>query len=177
MMTDTHRWGADARDVARIFPCDALVPTPDDALFRAVDVGAPAATVFRWLCQLKVAPYSWDWIDNLGRESPRHLIAGLEQLAVGQTFMVTFGLASFERDRHLTLRLERWFWLYGHAALTYVTDDHGDGSSRLVVKVVLRYPRLRAPLYRKIGPALDLVMMRKQLLTIKALAEGSARSA
>ena len=63
---------------------------------------APAEVVYRWLCQLRVAPYSYDWIDNRGRRSPRELTPGLEQLAEGQTVMI-FRLVSFAWGRHLTL--------------------------------------------------------------------------
>ena len=66
-------WGTTAAERTRPFPCDRWLPGADDALFRAVDVDAPARVVFRWLCQLRVAPYSYDWIDNFGRTSPRRL--------------------------------------------------------------------------------------------------------
>ena len=95
-------WGATAAERAARYGCDDVVPDPDRVLFRAVDVAAPAPVVFRWLCQVKVAPYSYDWIDNLGRRSPRILTPGADELEVGQRFLI-FTLASFEQDRSITL--------------------------------------------------------------------------
>ena len=166
-------WGATAADRERAFPCDRHVEGTRDALFRAVDVDAPPAAVFPWLCQLKVAPYSYDWIDNGGRQSPRALTTGLEALERGQRFMGMFDLVDFEPDRHVTLlagsRAERFI---GRFAVTYAVFPRGPGASRLVVKLAVQYPA--GPLgwaLRRIVPWADLVMMRKQLLTLKALAE------
>src|SRR5262245_41782307 len=89
------------------FPCDRHVSGPEAAYFRAVDVQAPAAIVFRWLCQLRVAPYSYDCIDNLGRRSPRRLTPGLDRLTVGQRFMTGFELVDFEYARPLTHEIDR----------------------------------------------------------------------
>ena len=51
--------------------------------------------------------FSYDWIDNFGRQSPRELVPGLERLAVGQRVMSIFRLVEFERDVHLTLATVR----------------------------------------------------------------------
>ena len=68
--------GSTAIERDQSFPCDRLVERPDDVLFRAVDVAAGAPTVFRWLCQLRVAPYSYDRSDNWGRRSPGRSLQG-----------------------------------------------------------------------------------------------------
>src|SRR5262249_6937940 len=70
---DTRTWGSTPAERRMQFPCDRHLPACDDALFRAVSVAAPAPLLFRWLCQLRVAPYSYDWLDNFGRRSPRQL--------------------------------------------------------------------------------------------------------
>ena len=166
-------WGTTAAERARAFPCDRWLPGADDALFRAVDVDAPAAVVFRWLCQLRVAPYSYDWIDNFGRPSPRRLTPGLEALAVGQRAMSFFEIVEFEHDRHLTAVTRSA--LFGEIAASYVVVPRDAASCRLVVKVLVRHPP--APvgwMTRALLPWGDLVMMRKQLLTLKTLAERPA---
>ncbi|MCK7580455.1 MAG: hypothetical protein MZV65_35625 [Chromatiales bacterium] len=62
-----------------------------------------ARIVFRWLCQLRVAPYSYDWIDNLGRTSPGVLLPGLDALEAGQRFMTIFRLVAFAPGESITL--------------------------------------------------------------------------
>ena len=62
-------WGDTAAERAMALPCDPLMPDPDSIYHRAVDVDAPPEQLFRWLCQLRAAPYSYDWIDNRGRRT------------------------------------------------------------------------------------------------------------
>src|SRR5688500_981727 len=102
-MGATRTWGSSEDERARRYPCDGLVAPVDDELWRAVDVAAPAPVTYRWLCQLRAAPYSYDWIDNFGRRSPRELTPGLDALEVGQRVMRIFRLVAFEPGRHLTL--------------------------------------------------------------------------
>jgi hypothetical protein len=141
------------------------------ALFRALDVDAHVSVVFRWLCQLRVAPYSYDWIDNRGRRSPQTLTPNLERLEVGQQFMV-FRLAHFENGRSITLSADHA--IFGRIAVTYRVTPRDDGAGRLVVKLLVAYRS--GPigwLMAGILPAGDLVMMRRQLLNLKALAEAT----
>ena len=169
-MIDT--WGSSAEERAAAYPCDELVTGPAQILFRAVDVDAPAALVFRWLCQMRVAPYSYDWIDNFGRRSPRHLIDGLDQLELGQRFII-FRLVHFEPGRSITL--DSTTSVFGRVVLTYVAEPVDPERCRLVAKLLVVPPRgLYGAVMRRILPVGDLVMMRKQLLTFKALAERAA---
>jgi hypothetical protein len=99
-----YTWGTEDAERRLPFPCDRYVERAEAAYFRGITVRARPATLFRWLCQMRVAPYSYDWIDNGGRRSPRALTPGLEDLAVGQSVMRIFTLVDFAKDRHLTLR-------------------------------------------------------------------------
>jgi hypothetical protein len=171
-------WGTTAAERQLDFACDRFVTDPHDGIYRAVTVDAPAPLLFRWLCQLRAAPYSYDWLDNLGRRSPRSLTPCLDRLEVGQRFMGVFGLAAFEPDRHITIVLDRFNGVVGELAVTYLIVPVGERRCRLVVKLAVAYPR--APIgaaLRALLPAGDLVMMRKQLLTVRQLAERDAAAA
>ena len=172
-------WGSTVAERSASYPCEEFVRDANLAVFRAIDIAAPVPVVFRWLCQLRVAPYSYDLLDNLGRRSPRELTPGIDELEVGQRIMTIFHLASFERDRQLTIVCdgigER---LLGHVSSTYTVAPVGD-ASRLVLKLVAIPPGgklLRVP-YRWVMPWFDLLMMRKQFLNLKVLAEKTAASA
>jgi hypothetical protein len=54
-------------------PATSYVQSPRERFTRAVEVDSSPETVFRWLCQLKVAPYSYDRIDHAGRRNLRSL--------------------------------------------------------------------------------------------------------
>ena len=172
-------WGTEVQERSRPFPCDRLLDRPDAAYFRGVTIRAPAEVIFRWLCQLRVAAYSYDWISHPGRTSPRRLVPGLEELAAGQRVMGSFDLVDFERPRHLTLRLrpdasEARF--VRDLAVSYVVEARGsDGACRLLVKLIVRHRwGIIGWLVRLVAPWLDFIMMRRQLLNFRALAERTA---
>jgi hypothetical protein len=166
-------WGTTPVERGRHYPCDDVLPNPERALYRAVTVESSAPVVFRWLCQLKVAPYSYDLIDNLGRRSPPHLVPGVDRLVVGERVLI-FELASFVVDEHLTIGA----WdhrAFGDVAISYVVVPDGPQASRLLAKVVFTPPGgLAGAVLRRVLPAGDLVMMRRQLLNLKALAEATS---
>jgi hypothetical protein len=67
------RWGVTTDEVARRYPCDGFVTAPVLQAWRGVDVRATPDVVWRWVRQITLAPYSYDWVDNLGRRSPQDL--------------------------------------------------------------------------------------------------------
>ncbi len=182
MASVSHTWGTEPHERAGAFPCDRVVPCPDDAAYyRGVTIQASPQVVFRWLCQMRVAPYSYDWIDNLGRQSPRRLTPGLDELALGQEVMRNFELVDFARDQHFTVRVKATSLIRricGDTAASYCVIPQGAGKCRLLVKAVVCYPRgIRGWLLRRVLPLGDLIMMRRQLLNFKELAEQTSGEA
>lgn len=180
MSSLSQTWGTEPEERKLAFPCDWLIALPDAALYRGVTINAAPEVVFRWLCQMRVAPYSYDWIDNAGYQSPQHLTPGLEQLETGQDVMTIFTLTDFARNQHLTIRLKpsgSARALFGDIAVSYFINPKSDGACRLLVKLVVQYPRsLKNRLLRGLLPWGDLIMMRRQLLNLKRLAEKSSAS-
>ena len=157
------RWGVRDDEVTRPYPCDEFVPHPVMAAWRGVTVRAAADELWRWVGQIRLAPYSYDWIDNLGQRSPRKL-RGLPEPIVGEHFSTGFG-----RSSGRILAVIPGQELTGHiagATMSYVLVPEAD-SVRLLLKVVTGRGRLTAPLLC-LG---DLVMARRQLLNFKTRAE------
>jgi len=188
-MSLAFTWGTTEAERALPFPGEPPDGAARLALWRGVDVAAPPRVVFRWLCQLRVAPYSYDWIDNLGRTSPRVLVPGLGRLELGQRFMTIFRLVAFEPDASITLETPpggRGARLFGVTRVTYACRAAPGGEaggaeparSRLLAKLwVLPPPGRRGALVRRVLPWGDLVMMRRQLRNLARLAEQTARAA
>ena len=177
MVSLSHTWGTSSAERHLSYPCDGLIAQPDLAIFRGVSINAAPAIVFRWLCQMRAAPYSYDWIDNGGRPSPLELLPGLEKLEAGQEVMRIFDLVDFERDRHITIRVKpgtRAARSFGDIAVSYMIVAGENNSCRLLVKLIAKFPSgTKGRFMRAFLPWGDLIMMRRQLLNFKQLAENS----
>lgn len=157
------RWGVRDDEITRHYPCDEFVPHPAVAAWRGVTVYAAADELWPWLRQVRLAPYSYDWIDNRGHRSPRRLQA-LPDPVVGEHFSRGAGrVLAVTPGEALTARILG-------ATLSYVLVPEDDGT-RLLLKVVTARGRMIAPLIL-LG---DLVMARRQLLTFKRLTETQSR--
>ncbi|WP_249011908.1 hypothetical protein [Conexibacter sp. DBS9H8] len=164
------RWGVRDAEVARAYPCDEYVPAPALSAWRGVSVAAPPAELWPWVAQIRAAPYSYDWIDNLGRRSPRRLL-GLPDPVPGEPFTRILGripageVLAAEPEVHYSGRI-------AGAVMSYLLVPNGT-STRLLMKLMMARGR-------RLGPLIltgDLVMARRQLLTLAALAEGGGRPA
>jgi hypothetical protein len=158
------RWGVDDDETARSYPCDEFVESPALQVWRGVTVEAPADAVWPWVAQVRLAPYAYDWIDNLGRRSPRELV-GLPEPQVGERFTCAGGrklgrIVAVEPGHQMTGTVMGAF-------MSYVLVPQGDHTTRLLLKVAMETNRVVA-----VGLSLgDLIMARKQLLNLKLHAE------
>lgn len=161
------RWGVTDSETSRSYPCDDFVAAPPLQLWRGVRIGASAEAVWPWVAQVRLAPYSYDWIDNLGRRSPRQLM-GLPEPRVGERFTTAGGrqvgrIVAVDPGRQLTGTIMGAF-------MSYVLVPEERDTTRLLLKVVARTSRWAAPAL-SVG---DLIMARRQLLNLKQLAERRA---
>jgi hypothetical protein len=117
-----------------------------------------------WVAQIRLAPYSYDWIDNRGRRSPREL-AGLPEPEVGDRF-TTAGGRALDRIVSVGPGKQLTGTIIG-AYMSYVLVPREREMTRLLLKVVMRTTRWAA-----IGLSVGvLIMARRQLLNLKHLAE------
>lgn len=73
-------------------------------LLRRIGIKADARAIFTWLKQLRVAPYSYDFIDNRNRKSPGYIIENLPPLRPYAHFLLAFHVFSFEEDSFIACR-------------------------------------------------------------------------
>ena len=157
------RWGVSDAETRLHYGCDDFVNNPSLEAWRGVTVHATPDEVWARVRQVRIAPYSYDLVDNLGRRSPGEL-RDVPEPVVGEPFTKAFGrdqgrVVAVEPGRELTA------WITG-AHMSYVVVPAGS-QTRLLLKVVARVHPWLAPLV-SVG---DLPMARKQLLNLKQLAE------
>ncbi len=171
-MSRADVWGVRPAEQLSPYPCDVIAPTHSRRRLRGVDIDAPTDVVYRWLCQLRAAPYSYDLVDNKGHRSPRVPLPWCWDLEIGQSVCNVFTLESFQFNEHLTIKTSpRGAELFGDVATTYQVAARGRQHSRLLA--VVCYPTPTTSLQRLKSWLLgwgNLVMMRKQLRTLGRLA-------
>ena len=152
-----------------------LAGAPDETAARWITVEASPETVWLWLCQLRRAPYSYDLLDNLGRPSPRIPLRKAADMPVGARIMTMFEVTELERGRYFELRIPYPLMrrVFGDLCVRYeiVTLD----DRRCQILVTIRWPGSESARNQALAWG-DLLMMRKQLLTLKQLAEQWQRS-
>lgn len=158
------RWGVSDKEVARHYPCDEFISKPTLRLWRGVTVRTPPEVLWPWVKQLRLAPYSYDWIDNRGHTSPQTIVE-LPEPHVGAPYTAVGGrevgsIVSVQQGSQLTGML-------GGDYMSYVLAPEGEHATRLLLKVVMAPSRWLAPAL-SVG---DLIMARRQLLNLKTLAE------
>lgn len=159
--------------------CEALVENANATRVERIEIAAPPKLVFRWVCQLRVAAYSYAWADSAERSCPQELLPRIDVLDLGQQFMGVYRLAHFVPGRELTVRLDRTLmaeqgsegW-YAPAATTYRVSAIGPFSTRLVAKSVTAFPPgMRWRLARIVAHPADRLILNRQLRTLRRLAE------
>jgi hypothetical protein len=168
-------WGATTAEARARLPGDELLEDADGISTRAIEIGAPAASVWPWLAQMGPAPrggaYTYDWIENLlglDMHSVDRVLPEFQHPQVGDT--ISYGstrmrVERVEPERSLAWRSENGNWVW-----TFVIDA-SDGSTRLISRNRFRLPTLAARLGMVPMEPASLVMERKMLHGIKQRAE------
>lgn len=148
-------------------------------LIRHIKIRAGASDIYVWLKQLRLAPYSYDFLDNKGRKSPEYIIENLPPMKVNAHFLLAFHIFSFAENEFIAGRfcvpinppanryIKEMFIEYRIEEL----PERGT-NSRLWCKVKGWYNNdIASKGFFKIFSAVNLIMTRKQLRKIKKLSE------
>ena len=194
------RWGTTEDEVRGHFPGADIIHGGKRTATMAVTIDAPPSRVWPWLVQMgcdRAGWYSWDRLDNAGRQSARRVHPAWQSLSVGQHLSSVpsgdhwFEVAALEPERFLGLRAT--FSLTGRQLAPAARRPHSftdslwafqlkelpGGRTRLIVSgYSVSRPRLLFALANLLfwEPA-HWVMQTRQFTNLKQRAEGALREA
>lgn len=161
---------ATAAEVDEPSPADEIIDSNCDRWVRCITINAPRRVVYRWLCQLTVAPYSFDAIDFPGRRSPGTLTPGAEQLRVGQHFLI-FAITSFVPNSYIAgMSRPEFHRSYGRIAVSYAVTSLDSHTTRLRANACVQHGTGIGIRHLTLAAG-DKVMAGRQLRNLKARAE------
>ncbi len=168
-------WGASEAEATSYLPGDELLDDADGVSTRAIEIAAPASTVWPWLAQIGPSPrggaYTYDWIENLlglNMHSADTILPAFQHPQIGET--IGFGsnqmrLERVEQDHALAWRSQDGNWVWA-----FVLEE-SEGITRLISRNRFRLPTLASRIAMLPMEPGSLVMERKMLLGIKRRAE------
>lgn len=159
-------------------PGDDLVPRATLQATRAVTIDASPESVWPWLVQMggytRAGWYSYDRFDNAGVPSAGRIIPELQNLEVGDVMLTSpdegFRVAALDPEHSMVLDLEN---KGSRITCGIELSAMEGGRSRLVFRVRAFFRPRHWPFAIAFDFG-DFLFMRKQMLGIKARAEGSA---
>lgn len=145
-------------------------------LLRYIEIKAGASDIFVWLKQLRIAPYSYDFLDNSSNKSPGYIIENLPPLKINTHFLLAFHIYGFEENVFIAGRfcvpinppVNRYI---KEMFIEYRIQELGPHSI-LWCKIKGWYNNdLASSGFFKIFSIVNRIMTRRQLLNIKMLSE------
>jgi hypothetical protein len=180
------RWGATRAELGATMPGDEVVPGAQFNATRAISIDAPRQQVWPWILQLgygRAGFYTYDLLDNGGVPSADRIVAGCQDLRVGDLvpmFHETHGLAIAYRVD--SLDPNNWMlWVHRphederpDSTWSWRLTAHPDGGTRLVTRMKQDY-RWESPGLAAFNLVLmefgDFAMERRMLKGMKLRAE------
>jgi hypothetical protein len=184
-------WGATREEVAGTYPGDEIISEPDGGATMATSLPSPPGRVWRWLVQMgggRGGWYSWDWLDNSGKQSADRIVPEWQSLEEGQHLSrvpkgENWTVVVLEPDRALVLHAAygtfsgRSFdprsgpvpWAYIDGIWGFHLRPAPGGGTRLVVRFRSRSePRpVAAPLGWLVGEPVHFAMQTRQLHNLR----------
>lgn len=191
------RWGATYQETFAPLPGDDLVGEPATQATRAITVHAPVEEVWPWIVQLgadRAGFYSYDWLENvfrLGIHSADQIVPDWQQRTVGDLVyanatgtggwyvmhvvpneVLVLKMANVAAGHPARRDEQRWEFLW-----TFAANDHGDGSTRVLVRERVGFDSKVTQLLMSPFGFVSFLMTQKMLRGIRARAERSQRPA
>lgn len=153
-----------------------IIGTDRKELIRSVEIQAHAHDIFLWLKQLRVAPYSYDFIDNRRMKSPDFIIENLPPMKVNTHFLLACHVTEFEENSFIVCRFCEPINLPFNLCLRGLYIEYrisGQGSKAYLwckVKGYIRPDIFSRGFFHGFS-VVNKIMMTRQLKNIKKLSE------
>lgn len=169
-------WGSSAEEQSARMPGDTFFDGGSSrrlAMTRAVTINASPEIVWPWLAQMGRGAgwYSYDWLDNGGKDSARHIVSRIPAPELGDASPIGY-------LRHLDHGQSMAWWLGGLRfagataclVVAICLTRKGD-QSRLVIRNSAEASGVMAPIALLVFRFIDSIMAIRQLVGVRNRAE------